>query len=143
MPTITVIITIVIVVYVIADIHVVVVVYVRTAIPPVVVVRVTIVRMPVKAVVVRVQVMRIPADGIRSGYAPEVAVMKVVVERIVRRVRIVVHRVWLRIIVVNRLRLIDDDLLRLVVGHVYDVFLNRCNLNSAFLVRDELVVVTL
>ncbi len=71
--------------------------------------------------------------------SPEVTQVKSVAQR----VRVVVHRVGPRVVVIHRPRLIDDDALRLVVGHVDNVFLRRRNLDYAVIVGDDLKLVTL
>ncbi len=99
-----------------------------------------VVRVAPVARVVNVQVVVRPADRERGGHAPEVTGTKAVADR----VRVVVHRVGIRVIVVNAARLVDKDLGRLVVGHIDDFLVDRHDLEHALIViADFLVVVGL
>ena len=60
-----------------------------------------------------------------------------------RRIRVVVHRVRIRVIVINRPRLIDDDLFWLVIGHINHIILGWRDVDRTFLLRHQLVVVAL
>jgi hypothetical protein len=60
-----------------------------------------------------------------------------------RRIWVVINRVWSRVIVVNRARLIHDNALGFIVRHVNDIFFNRCDLNNAIFLHNGLVAVTL
>ena len=76
------------------------------------VIRVAVVRMARIAAVHDVHVVAMPADHERGRHAPEVARCK----RIAVRIRVVIERIAVRVIVVGGRRLLDDDLLRVVVG---------------------------
>ena len=67
--------------------------------------------------------------------------VETIIKRVVRRIRVVIHGVWARMIEIHGPRLVNDDLFGLVVGDVNDVVLYRCDLNSAFFLGDELIVV--
>jgi hypothetical protein len=73
---------------------------------------VAVVRMARIAAVHDVHVVAMPADHERGRHAPEVARCK----RIAVRIRVVIERIAVRVIVVGGRRLLDDDLLRVVVG---------------------------
>jgi hypothetical protein len=109
----------------------------RSSIPPVIVVVVAVIRMAVVAVVMHVQVVGGPTNCEGGSHAPEISAAK----RMTVRVWVVVYRIRARMVIVNRLRLINDDTLRLVVGNVNDFFIDRCDFNDTFVVRHVLVVI--
>ena len=63
------------------------------------------------------------------------------IKRVVRRIRVVIHRVWARMIEIHGPRLVNGDLFGFVVGDVDDVVLYRRDLNGAFFLGDELIVI--
>ena len=96
---------------------------------------VSVVRVAVVAVVHDVNTVRQPTHGESRCNAPE----KTTVEGVRVRIRIVINRICLRVVIINRARLIDDDVFGLVIGYVYYVFLDRRNFDRAFIVSDRLV----
>ena len=125
MPAVAIAITVIRYIGVICHVHVVVRINVRTAIPPVIPIRVAVVGMAVVALVINVQMMMVPADRKSRCHTPK----EIVVKAVVLRIRVVVNGVGPWIVVVHRLRLVNDNALRLIIRHVNDVFLDWRNLN--------------
>lgn len=103
----------------------------------------SVVRVTVKAVMEYIQVVRLPADRERSCHTPKVIVMEMIVERVIRRIRVVINRVCARVVIVDRTRLIHDDLLRLVVRNINNIILDGRYLDRALVLGDKLVVIAL
>ena len=125
MPAVAIAITVIRYIGVISHVHVVVRINVRTAIRPVIPIRVAVVGMPIVAMVINVQMMMVPADRKSRCHTPK----EIVVKAVVLRIRVVVNGVGPWIVVVHRLRLVNDNALRLIIRHVNDVFLDWRNLN--------------
>ena len=100
---------------------------------------VAIVRMAVVIRVVQIQVMRRPADRIGGGDSPEETGVKMVTGR----VRVVIDRVGPWIIVIHRVGLINDDLLRFVIRNVNHFRVDRRDFDRAVSAADDLVFICL
>jgi len=88
---------------------------------------------------IHVQVIVAPANCIGGGDSPEIPGAEV----ITRRVGIVINRVGARIIVVDRVALINNDLLRLVIGDINHFLIDRCDFDRAVFAADHLILVCL
>lgn len=124
---------------VIAVVHIPAVVDRNTWTPVVVaVVIAAVVRVTPVARVINVQVMIRPADRVGRRYAPEVSGVKVMANRI----RVVVHRISMRIVIINASsRLIDDDFFRLVIRNVNDLVIDRIDSDAAILIGNRLTFI--
>jgi hypothetical protein len=109
----------------------------RTAVIVMIMVVVPEIRVAIITMVIHMKVVAIPAEVVNAGDTPEKRAEKGVSDG----VRVVIHRICPRVIVVNRLNLVHDNLLRLVVGHVNNIVINRIDFDNAVVVTDNLVFI--
>jgi hypothetical protein len=86
---------------------------------------------------VDVQVVIRPADRKGRRYAPKIVGMKT----IAGRVRIVVDRIRIWVVVIDRTRLINHDLGRFVIRHINDFLADRYDLDDTLIIRNGLILV--
>ncbi len=103
------------------------------------VVIVAVVRMAPIGGMVDVQVVIRPADRKGRRYAPKVVGMKT----IAGRVRIVVDRIRIWVVVIDRTRLINHDLGRFVIRHINDFLADRYDLDDTIIIRNGLILIGL
>ncbi len=108
-------------------------------VPIVMAVRIAVIWVVVIAVVIDVQAVAEPANSKRCGNAPKESA----IERMSVSVWVVVNGIRSRVVVIGRSRLIYNDALGLVVGHVDHIIFDRCYFYDSIVLRHGLVRIAL
>lgn len=93
--------------------------------------------MQAMAVMVQMQMMRVPSDREIRGHAPEETRRP----EVTRGVGVVVERIGDRVVTVNRPRLVDDNLGRLIDRDIDDLGVGRPDLDDVAVIGNDLPVV--